>query len=157
MLARLLLIFILVPLIELIILLRVGEILHVGPTLALIVVTGLVGASLARRQGIRILTRINAELTAGRLPTAELADGALVLLAGAMLITPGFLTDLFGLALLVPFIRARFRRMLVAYFRSRLEVRTVVPFSEDDVLHPAAPRTDPDPPKYVPNRAIDDA
>ena len=82
MLAKLLLIFIVVTLAEMLVLLRVGAILQLGPTLALIVLTGLIGASLAKRQGLRILTRINAEMEAGRLPTAELADGALVLLCG---------------------------------------------------------------------------
>lgn len=157
MLAKLLLIFVVVPLVELMILLRVGAILQWGPTLALIIITGLIGASLAKRQGIRILTRINTELGVGRLPTAELADGALVLLAGALLITPGFLTDLFGLALLVPFFRSRLRRLLVAYFRSRLDVTTVGPTVREDYFDPTVPRTGHEPPKHVRNRSIDDA
>ncbi len=156
MLAKLLLIFIVVTLAEMLVLLRVGAILQLGPTLALIVLTGLIGASLAKRQGLRILTRINAEMEAGRLPTAELADGALVLLAGAVLITPGFLTDLFGLALLVPFFRARFRRVLVGYFQSRLEFTTARPTADDELLDPAVPQTDQEPPKYVRNQTLDD-
>ncbi len=158
MLARLLFLFVLVPFIELVILLRVGEAIDVGPTIALIVVTGVVGAALAKRQGIRVIGRINAELSAGRMPAAELADGALILLAGAVLITPGFLTDAFGLALLVPALRGRFKRGLTRYFNSRIVVTGVgsgpgAGFADaaDAVSH-----TGPRPVKHVRNEAIDE-
>lgn len=158
MLARLLFLFVLVPFVELVILLRVGAVLHVGPTLGLIVLTGVIGAALARRQGVRTLQRINAELSAGRMPTSELADGALILLAGAVLITPGFLTDAFGLALLVPAFRSRFKQAMTRYFQSRIVVGGFQPGPGPDFVDPqdtpfgAGPRSV----KYVKNEAIDE-
>ncbi|MFH1419683.1 MAG: FxsA family protein [Planctomycetota bacterium] len=157
MLGRLLLVFILVPLLDLVLLLRIGHVLTFWPTLALVVVTGIVGATLARRQGLRTLARIQSELESGRLPTGELADGVLILLAGAVLVTPGFLTDLFGLALLVRPLRHVFRRVLTRHFKSRLVVNgfpgdayrtedNLTDSDDDDVPHAGSM-------KYVENEA----
>ena len=127
MLGYLFLLFVLVPLVDLYVLVRIGQILTFGPTVAIVVLTGIVGASLARRQGLRTLARINAEIQAGRMPAGELADGLLILLAGAVLITPGFLTDGLGLLLLVPWFRRGFRGVLAKYFQSRINITRMGP------------------------------
>ena len=102
---RLLLLFILVPAAELALLIEIGKRIGTLSTLALILVTGVLGAALARRQGLGVLRAAQAEAAAGRLPAASLVDGVIILLAGAVLITPGVLTDLFGFLCLIPISR----------------------------------------------------
>lgn len=102
MLARLALLFVTVPLAELALLVWVGRRMGLLPTVALVVVTGIAGAALARWQGLATLGRFRAALDAGRLPHRELVDGVLILVAGAVLLTPGLLTDVAGFLLLVP-------------------------------------------------------
>lgn len=114
-----LLLFTVLPLLELALLIKIGRAIHVGPTLALVIVTGVVGAALAKHQGLRTLRRIQADLAHGRMPTTELVNGLMILVAGAVLITPGVITDAFGFALLIPPIRALLRRWVVAYFKKR--------------------------------------
>jgi len=97
--------FICLPFAELYVLLKVGRSLGAGPTLGLVVLTGVAGAGLARMQGLRVLRRVQEAFAAGRLPAGELLDGVLVLIAALLLITPGFLTDAAGLLLLVPWTR----------------------------------------------------
>ena len=120
MLLRLLIPLTVVPLTELVILLRIAERFDWGPTIALVIVTGVLGAWLARREGLKVLGRIQADLNAGVAPTGAVVDGALILVAGVVLITPGILTDLFGFALLIGPIRARLRRRLARAFRKRI-------------------------------------
>ena len=84
---RLLLLFILVPLIELFLLVELGTVIGIGPTVLLVVATGVLGAWLARRQGLEVLTRVSEDLAQGRLPTDALIDGVLILIAGAVLLT----------------------------------------------------------------------
>jgi UPF0716 protein FxsA len=109
MLAKLILLFVLLPLLELAILIRLGQALGFWPTMALVVATGTVGALLARSQGMRVLRAIRADLAAGRVPAGRLVDGLLVLVGGVVLLTPGLLTDIAGLLLLFPASRARFK------------------------------------------------
>ena len=117
----LLLLFVVVPAVELWLLIEVGGQIGVGNTLLLILFTGVLGASLARSQGLAVLARVQAEMQAGRSPTAELLEGALILVAGGVLLTPGFLTDALGLLLLIPFTRRLFlgaaRRVFAAAAR----------------------------------------
>jgi UPF0716 protein FxsA len=120
--ARLFLLFTLVPLVELWLLLRLGRILGPGPTVALVLVTGLVGAFLARREGGRVLRRWREDLAMGRLPEEGLASGLLVLIGGVLLVTPGVLTDLVGLLLLVP----GTRRLAALYLRAHVARRLSV-------------------------------
>ncbi len=117
---RLLILLTVVPLVELTILLRLAERFHWGPTIVLVVVTGVVGAWLARREGIRALSRFQADLAAGVAPTTAVLDAALILVAGIVLITPGVLTDLCGFALLIAPIRTKIREALAAAFRRRV-------------------------------------
>ena len=99
------LLFVGVPAIELWLLIEIGGRIGGAETILLILVTGVVGASLARAQGLAVLERIRAETAAGRLPDRSLAEAALILAAGLLLITPGVITDAVGLLCLVPFTR----------------------------------------------------
>jgi UPF0716 protein FxsA len=98
---RLILLFTVLPLVELSLLLRIGEWLGAGPTIGLVISTGVVGAWLARREGLRTWGRVQADVAAGRIPGEELLHALLVFVAGVVLVTPGVLTDLAGLVLLV--------------------------------------------------------
>jgi UPF0716 protein FxsA len=118
--ARLALLFTLVPLVELVILIRIGQAISLGPTLGIIILTGVVGAMLAKRQGLRTLSDIQAELAQGRVPTAALVDGLMILVAGSLLVTPGVLTDAVGFVLLVPVSRRILRQRLRRYFEKRV-------------------------------------
>lgn len=120
MLARLIVLLTVVPLIEIALLFRVARWLRPGPTVALVLLTGVLGAYLARRAGIKALSRIQAELARGIMPAGELLNGALVLAAGLLLVTPGILTDLLGFGLLIAPIRSRAQRRLVEAFKKRI-------------------------------------
>jgi UPF0716 protein FxsA len=112
MLGKLLVLFIAVPLLELAILVRLGMAIGFWPTIALVVTTGTVGALLARSQGLRTLQGIRTELAHGQMPALRLLDGVLILIGGVVLLTPGILTDVVGLLLLLPGPRHAFRRLL---------------------------------------------
>ena len=120
MLSRLLLLFIIVPAVELILLIQMGQWIGTLPTVGLIVVTGIVGAYLARQQGFSVYRRIQNELQSGQLPGEALLEGAMILVAGAVLMTPGVLTDALGFLLLIPptrkiiggLVSKRFQRMI---------------------------------------------
>ncbi|HSW09291.1 MAG TPA: FxsA family protein [Bacillota bacterium] len=109
---RLLLIFSLVPLAEIALLIEVGRRIGLPATLALVLLTAAAGAVLARRQGLAVVRSIGDDLSRGELPAVGLMDGALILIGGILLVTPGFLTDAAGLLLLVPAVRRWIRRWL---------------------------------------------
>ncbi|TVQ96248.1 MAG: FxsA family protein [Deltaproteobacteria bacterium] len=112
MLGRLILLLTIVPLVELVLLIQLGRMIGFGITLALIVVTGIAGAWLARREWRSSLRRLNEDVAAGKMPADALLDGLAVLIAGALLLTPGILTDIVGFALLTPLGRAPIRRVV---------------------------------------------
>ncbi len=118
--------FILVPIAELWVLIQVGQVLGVLPTLVLLVVDSLIGAWLLRREGARAWRAFRAALSERRVPAREVADGALVLFGGALLLTPGFLTDALGLLCILPPTRAVLRRLLTGVVAARLGVVGVV-------------------------------
>lgn len=120
MLLRLFLLFSIVPIIELYLLIRVGKLIGALPTVALLLLISLAGAWLVRSQGFRILRRIQDELATGRLPAAGLLDGALVLLGGLLLLTPGFFTDVIGLLFIAPPTRAIIKQFLGLWLQNRL-------------------------------------
>ncbi len=122
MLGWLILLFVAIPLAELALLVWVGGQVGLGATVALVVVTGILGASLARSQGLATLSRFQSRLGAGEIPHQDLIDGILILLAGAVLLTPGLITDIAGFLLLVPAVRRSVRRWLVARFSARMVV-----------------------------------
>lgn len=102
MLSRLLLLFIIVPAVELLLLIQMGRWIGTLPTIGLIVVTGIVGAYLTRQQGLQVLRRIQQEVKTGQMPGGTLLEGGMILVAGAVLMTPGVLTDALGFLLLIP-------------------------------------------------------
>jgi len=118
MIAKLLLLFILVPLVELFLLIEIGRLIGTLSTLTIIVCTGILGAFLARRQGIGVLQQIRTEIANGRLPASQLADGVIILLAGAVLITPGVLTDALGFLCLIPASRKIIKKRLWRWLES---------------------------------------
>ena len=121
---RLLLLLTIVPIVELFVLLAVhGAIAErysfqtgLLVTVGAIVATGILGASLARSQGLGVIRDLQRSMAQGRFPARSLIDGAMILAGGAMLLTPGFLTDLVGLSLLVPMTRNLYRRMFNSWF-----------------------------------------
>jgi len=118
---RLVLLFIAIPAIELMLLIEIGSRVGTLATFSLIVATGLLGATLARAQGVSVIAQLQSELAAGRLPTTTLVDGAIVLVSAALLLTPGLLTDLVGFLGLVPPVRAALRRWLWRRFQIQVE------------------------------------
>jgi UPF0716 protein FxsA len=116
---RLLLLFTLVPLLELFLLVKLGTVIGIGATVLIVVCTGVLGAWLARWQGLGVLRRVTEDLNQGRLPAEALIDGLLILIAGAVLLTPGLITDTLGFLLLVPRGRAVVRRLIAARFEKR--------------------------------------
>jgi UPF0716 protein FxsA len=118
----LILLFCAIPLVELYLLFALADKIGPGATFLIVIGTGIVGATLAKLQGFYILRRIQDELAHQRMPTASLVDGAMILFAGALLLTPGILTDLFGFSLLLTPIRAVYRRFITAYLKKHVQV-----------------------------------
>ena len=110
----LLLMFVVIPIAELYVIIKVGGAIGVLNTFGLIVLVAVVGAWLMRREGMRVWRRFNETLAAGRPPTKEIIDGVLVLAAGALMLTPGFITDVMGLLMIFPPTRIVFRSYLLS-------------------------------------------
>ena len=114
------LLFLLVPLVEIYFLIKVGNVIGAVPTIALVVFTALLGAMLLRFQGLMTLTRSRQVLAQGQVPALEMLEGVLLVFAGALLLTPGFVTDAIGFVFLVP----PLRQALIRWFLSKSEFRT---------------------------------
>lgn len=125
MITRLGCLFIVVPLVELALLIQVGQWMGVWPTVLLVAVTGLAGLVLVRREGTRTLIRIQTEVNEGRLPHRALLDGAFLLVAGAFLMTPGVLTDALAFAFILPPTRSLIAQGILARLRKAMEAGTV--------------------------------
>jgi len=108
--------FVVVPIAELYVILQVGSWLGILPTVAILILDSILGSMLLRAQGRAAWRRFNDSLSAGRPPAREVLDGGLIILGGAFLLTPGFLTDIIGLLLLIPPTRAVLRRLVVRRF-----------------------------------------
>jgi UPF0716 protein FxsA len=121
----LILVFIVVPLAELYVILKVGDSIGWAPTILILVVDSLLGSVLLRTQGRSIWGRFNDALSQGRIPHREVMDGVLVIFGGAFLITPGFITDVLGLILLIPPTRTVVRRILQRRLGRRVAVGVV--------------------------------
>jgi UPF0716 protein FxsA len=117
--------FVTVPFAELWLLLHLGSVVGAGPTFGLVILTGAVGAWLARREGYRTLLAIQNEMAKGALPAGELVDGMIIFMGGALLLTPGILTDALGFAMIIPFTRFLIRRSLVAWMQRKVEAGAV--------------------------------
>ena len=122
MLTKLLLLFITIPLIEIMLFIEIGSRLGTWMTLLIVAGTAIVGASLAHQEGLKTWWRIQDKLSSGILPDTELIDALLILIAGITLLTPGFLTDAIGFFLLYPGTRRAVRRWLRRQLSQRLQV-----------------------------------
>jgi UPF0716 protein FxsA len=122
MLLPLVLLFIAVPIVEIYVIIQVGQAIGALWTIALLVADSILGSALMRAQGRAAWRRFNEAIAAGRVPAREVLDGILVVFGGALLLTPGFVTDVFGLAFLLPPTRALVRRLLVRRFAGRVRV-----------------------------------
>jgi UPF0716 protein FxsA len=132
---RLLLAFIAVPLIEIGLFIQVGDYIGLWPTLLIVILTAIIGTSLVRSQGIQALTKLQNSFLTMQNPVEPLAHGAMILFAGALLLTPGFFTDFIGILLLFP----QFRSFVVRQFRSRIKMDKFnfnhsEKYSSDDVI-----------------------
>ena len=121
----LLLLFIVLPFVELFLLMQLAEHFGAWHTLGLVVLTGVVGATLAKLQGLRTIQRLQEEVAQGRMPTTSLLDAGMILVAGALLVTPGVLTDAFGFSLLIPACRRLYGSLVARYIKRHFNVSYV--------------------------------
>jgi UPF0716 protein FxsA len=138
MLLRLLLLFVTVPLVELYLLLQLADVTGAGATFLLVIVTGIIGSWLAKREGILAWHKFHGALREGRVPSREIQDGLMIVFAAALLLTPGLLTDVVGFVMLVPLGRDLVRKHLLAkWFRGFGSVQIRTSFYETGRMHPA--------------------
>jgi UPF0716 protein FxsA len=121
----LLIVFLVLPIAELAVLAQVAGAIGLAETILVLIAVSVTGAWLVKREGVGVLRRVQQQIDRGIVPGPELVDGFLILLAGALLLTPGFLTDCLGLLLLAPPTRAAFRTVLTRRFRRRVGVYDV--------------------------------
>ena len=113
-------VFILVPVVELVLLIKIGAKIGALNTVAVVFLTGVGGAYLARSQGLRVLMQVKSEMESGIMPSESLIDGVLVLAGGILLLTPGFMTDLTGFAALIPFTRNHIKNIIKKRIRMKI-------------------------------------
>ena len=119
-----LILFITIPLVEIAILIKIGCIICAGYTIALVIGTAFLGVSLLRIQGISTLAKVQANISRGQLPATELIEGLILLISGALLLTPGFFTDTIGFLMLVPTLRQRLAEtFFVNFMKNRINIR----------------------------------
>jgi UPF0716 protein FxsA len=111
--------FVVVPLVEIYVLIQVGQVIGPWPTIALLILDSVLGSWLIKREGSRAWRELSAALNTGAIPGRELADAALILIGGTLMLTPGFVTDVLGLLLISPFSRPVARRLLISGLRHR--------------------------------------
>lgn len=128
MLLLLFLLFTLMPLLELWLLFQLSGVFGFWTTIAVVLLTGFVGAWLAKMQGFLTMFRIRSELASGKLPAEALGDGVMLLIAGVLLITPGVITDVVGLSLLLPPVRIAIRKLLKLWFAKHVKIETNASF-----------------------------
>jgi UPF0716 protein FxsA len=114
------LVFIVAPLVELYVIVQVAQEIGVLETIAALIVISAVGAWLVKSAGLAVLVRMNTQLAAGRMPTNELVDGGILLFAGALMLAPGFISDVLGILLIIPPTRAIVRRAVLRSFRKQM-------------------------------------
>ena len=132
MLAILLFLFIVVPFVELYILIELGSRIGAVPTLGIVVLTGMVGAALAKQQGLGVFYRIRTELSYGQMPGDVIFDGVMVLIGAVLLITPGIFTDITGFLLLIPVTRATFKKYFKKWIRAKIQSGQIVYHTRDN-------------------------
>lgn len=114
---------IVVPIVEIAVFIQSGDLIGLWPTIGVVILTAFIGSALLRHQGLSTLVRVQESMNAGKLPVAELFDGLCLLIAGALLLTPGFVTDGIGLLLFLPPFRASLRRQLGRRLKTHGEFR----------------------------------
>ncbi|GAB3262773.1 FxsA family protein [Nocardioides dilutus] len=114
--------FVVVPLVEIYVLIQVGQAIGAWWTILILIADSILGTWLIRREGGRAWRALQNALSSGRMPARELADGALILIGGTLMLTPGFVTDVFGILLILPFTRPVARRLLTTVVARRLVV-----------------------------------
>lgn len=146
--------FIVIPLVEIAVIIQVGDWLGIVNTIGLLILVSVAGAWLVKRQGLGVLRRIGEQRQAGQVPAAAVFDGALILVAGALLLFPGFVTDVFGLLLLLPPVRAGVRAFLRRRYMRRVQVvRSVRTATWSQSGRPPDPLyPPPEPPRSLPPR-----
>jgi UPF0716 protein FxsA len=112
--------FLVVPIVEIYVLIQVGQVIGAWWTVLLLVADSLFGSWLLKREGVRAWSALQQALGQGRMPTRELADAALIVVGGTLMISPGFVTDAFGLLAILPFTRPFARRLLTAFVARRM-------------------------------------
>ncbi len=115
--------FVVLPVLEIYLITQVAGQVGWPLAIALVIAISATGAWLVRREGLGVIGRVRDSIRAGRMPANDLADGAMIFFASALMLTPGFLTDALGLALLIPPIRALVRPPVIAFFRRRIDLR----------------------------------
>lgn len=140
------LLFTCVPIVELILLIELGQATSVATTIGIVITTGVIGAALARREGFKTWQAIQHKTSTGQLPSDELVDGLMILIAGVMLVTPGLLTDGLGFALLISPIRRLLRRRLSTHFGQRMVIMTRSPRGTPYEVVDEQDATEPNPP-----------
>ena len=123
MLLKLLAAFVLIPLVELILLMKMADLTSIAHTILLVIVTGVIGSYLARREGLLALNRFQTAMNEGRMPSREIQDGLMIVFAAALLLTPGLLTDAVGFTLLIPAGRELVRRTVLKRYIGRFNVQ----------------------------------
>jgi len=125
----LILLFTVLPALELYVLIQIGTVIGAGNTLLVIILTGIIGAYLARLQGFLVFNRIQSELKNGNVPSGHLLDGLMILLGGIVLLTPGFITDSMGILLLIPWSRSLIKFWLQKKFEHMVRQGHIVHIS----------------------------
>ncbi|RAK21262.1 UPF0716 protein FxsA [Anoxybacillus vitaminiphilus] len=121
---RFMFLLIAIPVLEITLLVLSGSVIGVWPTVGLIIATGVIGAWLAKREGTETIRQAKRELMYGRIPSEAVLDGICILFGGVVLLTPGFITDLLGFILLIPFTRRWIKPFLGRWLKSLFETRT---------------------------------
>ena len=134
------LLFTAVPLVELWLLVWIGSQTSVLTAISVVILTGIVGAALARWQGLRAIQRVQDQLRQGIMPAEAMTDGLMIFVAGLLLVTPGILTDAVGLALLLPPVRILLRRLLQRWMKAHFEVVSTGPWQTENHPGPAGGR-----------------
>ena len=127
---KLILAFTIIPIVEIYLLIEIGSIFGALTAIILVILTGFLGAFMARMQGLQTLFRIQESLREGRMPSGELLDGLLIVIAGVVLLTPGFLSDSAGFLLLIP----KTRNSIISWLQRQIELRYMSNRPEDVII-----------------------
>jgi UPF0716 protein FxsA len=147
------LLFILVPTLELVLLIKLGSFIGALPTVAIVFITAILGASLLRREGFSTLMKAQNRMESGQMPAQELVEGALLVMSGAFLLTPGFITDSVGFACLIPSLRRRMASALLK--RMTLQMGSVTMYSSTSSTSSVPGQTQEPPGKVIEGEVIE--